>query len=57
MSKYGINVPKGVAVSSVQEVKEAVKTAFPNQSEVKRNTLDYKLWKLRDSSIRFDLKL
>ncbi|GMI66424.1 hypothetical protein like AT2G20420 [Hibiscus trionum] len=34
MSKYGINVPKGVAVSSLDEVKEAVKTTFPNQNEV-----------------------
>ena len=34
MSKYGINVPKGVAVSSLDEVKEAVKAAFPNDNEV-----------------------
>ncbi|KAL9260306.1 Succinate--CoA ligase [ADP-forming] subunit beta, mitochondrial-like protein [Drosera capensis] len=34
MSKYGINVPKGVAVSSLDEVKNAVKDVFPNQSEI-----------------------
>lgn len=34
MSKYGINVPKGLAVSSVDEVKNAVKTAFPDAKEV-----------------------
>ncbi|GAB2279721.1 hypothetical protein Dimus_014361 [Dionaea muscipula] len=34
MSKYGINVPKGVAVSSLAEVESAVKEFFPNQSEL-----------------------
>ncbi|KAA0039883.1 succinyl-CoA ligase [Cucumis melo var. makuwa] len=34
MSKYGINVPKGLAVSSVDEVKNAVKTAFPDAKEL-----------------------
>ena len=34
MSKYGVNVPKGLAVSSVDEVKEAVKATFPNENEV-----------------------
>lgn len=34
MSKYGINVPKGVAVSSVEEVKQALKDVFPNEKEV-----------------------
>ncbi|KAH1129808.1 hypothetical protein J1N35_001186 [Gossypium stocksii] len=34
MNKYGINVPKGVAVSTIDEVKEAVKSAFPNESEL-----------------------
>ncbi|MBA0605268.1 hypothetical protein Godav_017859 [Gossypium davidsonii] len=34
MNKYGINVPKGVAVSSIDEVKEAVKSAFPNENEL-----------------------
>ncbi|KAG6481633.1 hypothetical protein ZIOFF_058237 [Zingiber officinale] len=34
MSKYGINVPKGVAVASIEEVKEAVKSVFPNEKEV-----------------------
>ncbi|XP_022157525.1 succinate--CoA ligase [ADP-forming] subunit beta, mitochondrial isoform X2 [Momordica charantia] len=34
MSKYGINVPKGVAVSSVDEAKNAVRTAFPDAKEL-----------------------
>ncbi|KAK6940636.1 ATP-citrate lyase/succinyl-CoA ligase [Dillenia turbinata] len=34
MSKYGINVPKGVAVSSVAEVKKAIQDVFPNQNEI-----------------------
>ncbi|KAK6164275.1 hypothetical protein DH2020_001139 [Rehmannia glutinosa] len=34
MSKHGINVPKGVAVGSVEEVRKAMQEVFPNQSEV-----------------------
>lgn len=34
MSKHGINVPKGVAVGSVDEVRKAMQEVFPNQSEV-----------------------
>lgn len=34
MAKYGVNVPKGVAVSSVDEIKKAMQDVFPNQSEV-----------------------
>ncbi|KAK4482352.1 hypothetical protein RD792_009505 [Penstemon davidsonii] len=34
MSKHGINVPKGVAVGSLDEVKKAMHDVFPNQSEV-----------------------
>lgn len=34
MSKHGINVPKGVAVGSVDEVRKAMREVFPNQSEV-----------------------
>lgn len=34
MGKFGINVPKGVAVSSVEEVRKAIQTAFPNDKEV-----------------------
>lgn len=34
MSKYGINVPKGVAVASVDEVKKTIQDVFPNQNEV-----------------------
>ena len=33
MGKYGVNVPKGVAVSSVDEVR-VVKATFPNENEV-----------------------
>lgn len=34
MNKYGINVPKGVAVSSVDEAKNAVQTVFPDAKEL-----------------------
>ncbi|CAA0823948.1 Succinyl-CoA ligase [Striga hermonthica] len=34
MSKHGINVPKGVAVGSVDEVRKALQEVFPNESEV-----------------------
>lgn len=34
MSKHGINVPKGVAVSSIDEVKKAIQDVFPNETEV-----------------------
>ncbi|XP_050366528.1 succinate--CoA ligase [ADP-forming] subunit beta, mitochondrial [Argentina anserina] len=34
MSKYGVNVPKGVAVGSVDEVKKVIESVFPNQSEL-----------------------
>ncbi|KAG1353972.1 Succinate--CoA ligase [ADP-forming] subunit beta, mitochondrial [Cocos nucifera] len=34
MSKHGINVPRGVAVGSAEEVKKAIKDVFPNQEEV-----------------------
>lgn len=37
MSKHGINVPKGVAVGSVDEVGKAMTEIFPNQSEVVDN--------------------
>lgn len=36
MGKYGINVPKGVAVASLDEVKKAIQDVFPNQNEVVR---------------------
>lgn len=36
MSKHGINVPRGVAVGSVDEVKKALQDVFPNQSHVMR---------------------
>ncbi|KAK7345746.1 hypothetical protein VNO77_16357 [Canavalia gladiata] len=34
MSKHGINVPRGVAVSSVEEAKKAIKDVFPNENEL-----------------------
>lgn len=34
MSKRGINVPRGVAVSSAEEVKRAIKDVFPSEKEV-----------------------
>ncbi|KAK2984611.1 hypothetical protein RJ640_029117 [Escallonia rubra] len=34
MSKYGVNVPKGVAVSSVEELREAIKGMFPQENEL-----------------------
>ncbi|KAM7257449.1 hypothetical protein ACFE04_013190 [Oxalis oulophora] len=34
MSQHGINVPKGVAVSSLDEVKKAIQDVFPNNIEV-----------------------
>jgi len=34
MSKYGVNVPKGIVVSSVAEVRQAIKDAFPEEKEV-----------------------
>ncbi|KAJ8512161.1 hypothetical protein OPV22_002595 [Ensete ventricosum] len=34
MIKYGINVSKGVAAPSIEEVKEAVKSVFPSGKEV-----------------------
>ena len=34
MSKYGVNVPEGVAVSSVAEIQKAIKETFPAHDEV-----------------------
>eukprot|EP01018_Ginkgo_biloba_P009916 Gb_21325 [translate_table: standard] len=34
MGKYGVNVPKGVAVSSVAELKQAIRDTFPGEKEV-----------------------
>jgi succinyl-CoA synthetase beta subunit len=34
MGKYGVNLPKGVAVSSLDEVKKAIQDVFPGESEV-----------------------
>jgi len=34
MRKYGVNAPKGIVVSSVAEVRQAIKDAFPEEKEV-----------------------
>ncbi|KAK9275282.1 hypothetical protein L1049_022544 [Liquidambar formosana] len=34
MGKYGVNVPKGVAISSVDEVKNAIQDVFPKENEL-----------------------
>ncbi|KAM0830739.1 hypothetical protein ACQ4PT_066019 [Festuca glaucescens] len=34
MGKFGINVPKGAVVGSVQEVKEVLKNVFPSEKEI-----------------------
>lgn len=34
MGKYGINVPKGVAVASLHHVQKALQYVFPSESEV-----------------------
>nr|GLL42728.1 succinate--CoA ligase [ADP-forming] subunit beta, mitochondrial isoform X2 [Ipomoea trifida] len=34
MGKYGINVPKGVAVGTIGEVKKAIQDVFPNENEI-----------------------
>lgn len=34
MGKHGINVPRGVAVSSVDEIKKVIQDVFPKENEV-----------------------
>ncbi|RVW53796.1 Succinate--CoA ligase [ADP-forming] subunit beta, mitochondrial [Vitis vinifera] len=34
MSKYGINVPKGVAVGSIEEVRKTIQDVFPKENEL-----------------------
>ncbi|KAL8146940.1 succinate--CoA ligase [ADP-forming] subunit beta, mitochondrial [Apium graveolens] len=34
MGKHGVNVPRGAAASSIEEVKKVVKDMFPNKSEL-----------------------
>jgi hypothetical protein len=34
MGKYGINVPRGAAAGSVQELKDVLNNTFPNEKEV-----------------------
>jgi len=36
MGKFGVNVPKGVAVSSLDEVKKAIQDVFPQRKRVGR---------------------
>ncbi|ONK80636.1 uncharacterized protein A4U43_C01F20030 [Asparagus officinalis] len=38
MSKHGINVPRGVAVSSTEEVRKAIKDVFPGEKEIVVNS-------------------
>ena len=49
MGKYGINVPRGAAAGSVQEVKDALKNMFPSEKEVMTPQLPHLL--LFDSSL------
>ena len=44
MSKYGINVPKGVAAASIDEVRKAIQDVFPNESEVIVKTIFFPLF-------------
>ena len=48
MSKYGINVPKGVAISSLDEVPKVISEAFPDKDEV--NTQNFADWCLNNLS-------
>jgi hypothetical protein len=41
MGKYGINVPRGAAAGSAQEVKDALKNVFPSEKEVTMPQLPY----------------
>ena len=41
MGKYGINVPRGAAAGSVQEVKDTLKNVFPSEKEVTMPQLPY----------------
>jgi hypothetical protein len=34
MSQYGVNVPKGFAISSLTEISDALKQNFPTDEEV-----------------------
>ncbi|MCH1932391.1 hypothetical protein L9G16_19785, partial [Shewanella sp. A25] len=34
MGKYGINVPRGAAAGSVEEVKNTLKNVFPSEKEI-----------------------
>ena len=37
MSKFGVNVPKGVVVSSTSEISKVLEENFPNDTEVTRS--------------------
>lgn len=39
MGKYGINVPKGVAVTTLGDVKRAIQDVLPDQNEVVQTML------------------
>lgn len=34
MSKYGVNVPKGIAAGSIEEIRKAIQDVFPNETEL-----------------------
>ncbi|KAL5725118.1 hypothetical protein ACHQM5_008298 [Ranunculus cassubicifolius] len=40
MGKYGINVPKGVAVTSSEEIRKAVQEFFPNETEIEQQPIN-----------------
>lgn len=53
MSKYGINVPKGAAAGSVQEVQNALKNVFPSEKEVMMPLFFFNLLLFRARDMRF----
>lgn len=53
MSNHGINVPKGVTVGSVDEVRNALRDVFPNQSEVTQAHIWYLIFFFFDASKAF----
>lgn len=59
MSKYGVNVPKGVVVSSKSEVAKVLKEQFPTDQEVHDNTsytwgsVDVSWWNREFFLVRF----
>lgn len=52
MSKFGVNVPKGVVVSSAKEIAAVLKEDFPDDKEVHARSLS----RFRALSLRSELK-